>query len=887
MYRDNRKRTKWMIPLVAAALILPFSTLGNAAMADEPMLVEDAESINQPGMAEAGTTSPSAIGGTQTVEENAPEEMGEGLKEDPGLDQQPDGKADGVDGLTYSQVYEKMIALRDDLSPDSLYSEGKPWTNFYPYGTGEGNIGSGYKFRGGPIKGASSGVGCAAFAFILSDAAFGDMPARAIDHGSFKFEDVKVGDILRVNNNSHFVIVLQKSAGGVTVAEGNYNKSVHWGRAMSAAEVEAANFIITRYPEGFVSSDDATANEVVGSGQEESLNWTLTKAGTLKITGDGAMPDYSLDNSSRPAWEEVPDASIQTIVIDKGVTGIGECAFYNSTALSVYISDSVEKIGQSAFRGAQILNVTIPGSVKTIGNDAFRGGTGTASDPTKESKLMSVTVSEGVESIGERAFRSCNSLGYIDFPASITSIGSGAFTGCLKITRVRFMPGSGTVEMGENLFSQCQVLTSVTLPQTVSCISVGMFHSCTLLSELYIPKSVQRIEQDAFNQCTPGMTISFGGSETEWKAILSTVVSEQLDNTIKPNMRYNQEFVDPFADIPGDPGDFNPEDTENPGENPGETTPPEEPAPEVHEHNWAADWASDENNHWHECGTQGCPVTDNSQKDSYGAHTYGSWVTDKSATSYQSGTKHRDCTVCLYRQSGTIPATGSSSSGGSSSGGGSWSSGGGSSWSPGGGYWNPGSSYGGSNNTGNTENKDDTDKTDSTDDAADNNAGNTDSSSGESDANSNGTDNNAGSVDNAEQPENNTNDASTSVDYSKVKKQLKTEMKTQMKATMKTQIKKEMKPQLKAEIKKLLKKQAQIKPKAKAKLKTQLKKQLKQELKAQLKATLKAQLKKEFGKQLGDQFIEEFNTQFNKQFNALYNEQFNKQFHTQYKQLTS
>ena len=66
MYRNNRKRTKWMIPLVAAALILPFSTLGNAAMADEPMLVEDAESINQPGMAAARTTSPSAIDGTHT-----------------------------------------------------------------------------------------------------------------------------------------------------------------------------------------------------------------------------------------------------------------------------------------------------------------------------------------------------------------------------------------------------------------------------------------------------------------------------------------------------------------------------------------------------------------------------------------------------------------------------------------------------------------------------------------------------------------------------------------------------------------------------------------------------------------------------------------------------
>lgn len=876
MYRDNRKRTKWMIPLVAAALILPFSTLGNAAMADEPMLVEDAESINQPGMAAAGTTTPSAIGGTQTVEENAPEEMGEGLKEDPGLDQQPDGKADGVDGLTYSQVYEKMIALRDDLSPDSLYSEGKPWTNFYPYGTGEGSIKDSYTWKGGKIKGASSGVGCAAFAFILSDEAFGDMPARAIDRGGFTFEDVKVGDILRVNGNSHFVIVLQKSVGGVTVAEGNYNKSVHWGRAMSEAEVMGADFIITRYPEGFVSADDANANDPVENGTgtiDGGLTWMLTKAGTLKISGSGAMKDFS---QADPApWKDL--SPISTIVIEEGVTSIGNYAFYESPALSVYLPDKgLTSIGENAFNNSGLINVTIPGSVERIGNHAFEG----------VKNLVSATVSEGVRMIGESAFQGCTSLTFMDFPASITNVGTSAFTSCSKMVRVRFMPGSENVAMGDSIFTQCWALGDVTLPQKMDRIGSNMFHSCKGITKIYIPENIQEIGELPFTECIALKTISFGGSKEKWNSIGGQFVNTTLQST-GTIVEYNVSFDDPFAPIPGDPGDFNPEDTENPGENPGETTPPEEPAPEVHEHNWAADWASDENNHWHECGTQGCPVTDNSQKDSYGAHTYGSWVTDKSATSYQSGTKHRDCTVCLYRQSGTIPATGSSSSGGSSSGGGSWSSGGGSSWSPGGGYWNPGSSYGGSNNTGNTENKDDTDKTDSTDDAADNNAGNTDSSSGESDANSNGTDNNAGSVDHTEQPENNTNDASTSVDYSKVKKQLKTEMKTQMKAAMKTQIKKEMKPRLKAEIKKLLKKQAQIKPKAKAKLKTQLKKQLKQELKAQLKATLKVQLKKEFGKQLGDQFIEEFNTQFNKQFNALYNEQFNKQFHTQYKQLTS
>ena len=39
-------------------------------------------------------------------------------------------------------------------------------------------------------------------------------------------------------------------------------------------------------------------------------------------------------------------------------------------------------------------------------------------------------------------------------------------------------------------------------------------------------------------------------------------------------------------------------------------------------------------------------------------HSYGNWVTDTAATSTTDGTKHRDCTVCGYTESGTIPATG-------------------------------------------------------------------------------------------------------------------------------------------------------------------------------------------------------------------------------------
>lgn len=131
-------------------------------------------------------------------------------------------------GPTEDQVYERLIAQK------ASYPEGMTWTN--------DNY---YEWKGG--AGYSGGYGCAAFAFLLSDAAFGSLPARIVK--DVDFDDVRVGDILRVNNNSHSVIVLTVGMSSLTVAEGNYNNSVHWGRTLTAAQVEKADYLMTRYPD--------------------------------------------------------------------------------------------------------------------------------------------------------------------------------------------------------------------------------------------------------------------------------------------------------------------------------------------------------------------------------------------------------------------------------------------------------------------------------------------------------------------------------------------------------------------------------------------------------------------------------------------------------------
>lgn len=436
------------------------------------------------------------------------------------------------------EVYAAMIALKDQDG----YKEGTTWTDDEPYSDAAGY----YHWKGGTINGTNIvAVGCVAFAFILSDTAFGSLPARMYAAGDFTFEDVKVGDILRVNTDTHTVIVLEVSDTGVIVAEGNLSGEVHWGRAISKDEVmRDTSHYITRYPEGYVSPDDPAADETLACGTlDTGLTWNLTNAGTLTISGSGAMPTDFSGPSEQP-WNAY-SSQIRKIIIEEGVTGIGPSAFYGNGALSVEIPNSVEAIGNNAFYGCSLIDVSIPSGVKMIGNDAFR----------QCPNLTSVTVSEGVETIGERAFRGCEKLASVQLPASVTEMGAGAFYDCTALLSVTFASGSSKVTMGEDLFARCWRLLDVTLPENMDCVSARMFQncylalysvsipqgatkigdsafsSCSALTALTIPDSVTDIETGAFSNCNSLKDIYFTGTEAQWKNIWKAMnVTEALAN---------------------------------------------------------------------------------------------------------------------------------------------------------------------------------------------------------------------------------------------------------------------------------------------------------------------------------------------------------------------
>ena len=123
---------------------------------------------------------------------------------------------------TPENIYNVLISFQAKYPEGTYYTDD---TNYWKWGKNIYNVG-GYS--------GMYGTGCVAFAMELSDAVFGENKVTEY----YDMAYIRVGDIIRINNDRHSVIVLQiKSDGSYVLAESNYNSSVHWFRTFSSSEM--------------------------------------------------------------------------------------------------------------------------------------------------------------------------------------------------------------------------------------------------------------------------------------------------------------------------------------------------------------------------------------------------------------------------------------------------------------------------------------------------------------------------------------------------------------------------------------------------------------------------------------------------------------------------
>ena len=170
------------------------------------------------------------------------------------------------------------------------------------------------------------------------------------------------------------------------------------------------------YPLNVWNSGDALASGTCG----ENLTWSLSADGVLTVSGSGQMENYSkskTDGRTMTApWSDF-SAAIRKVIVEPGVTSIGECAFYNCKSIT---------------------DISLPDGLTGIGFEAFYGCTALAGD---------LIFPDSLTSIGSAAFYDCTGLtGTLIFPASLTEILPSAFLGCTGLDKLVLFLGNAPQE---------------------------------------------------------------------------------------------------------------------------------------------------------------------------------------------------------------------------------------------------------------------------------------------------------------------------------------------------------------------------------------------------------------------------------------------------------
>ena len=253
--------------------------------------------------------------------------------------------------------------------------------------------------------------------------------------------------------------------------------------------------------------EEDSSETVVKSGPcGNNCKWTLDENGLLTISGSGEMYDFSLGT---PPWFD-ERTGITKIIVQNGITRIGDYAFWNSFgAEKIVIPESVKEIGDNALGSCfNLKDIEVSSD-----NNAFCVVDGVLFSKDKTRLVL--------YPIGRNASRYA-------VPDSVTTIEEDAFEGT-ELSRITLTPGIHTI--GKSAFSTCRNLTFFRVPSGVKEIKSLTFFVCTNLTRIYLPQSIISIDDLAFFGCESLREIYYEGSSQQWESIDFEILDKnELEN---------------------------------------------------------------------------------------------------------------------------------------------------------------------------------------------------------------------------------------------------------------------------------------------------------------------------------------------------------------------
>jgi hypothetical protein len=265
---------------------------------------------------------------------------------------------------------------------------------------------------------------------------------------------------------------------------------------------------------------EAQATEVAQSGRcGPELSWTLDATGTLTISGNGAMSDWSAAyDAAEVPWSSCRDQIIH-VVIQEGVTHIGEAAFYLCDKMeTIRIAETVESIGREAFWQCSALrSVKIPDAVSELGNWIFASCT----------SLRELDIGNGVQSLEMYTVYECHNLEIVRIGSGLKELSSVSFYGTENVKQVHITDLRAWAEVecggyrgtpmqgGVYLFLNGRLLETLEIPEGTTHIGSYAFSRCLNITEVVIPDSVTTIGDSAFYKMAQLRKVTVGSGLTQ------------------------------------------------------------------------------------------------------------------------------------------------------------------------------------------------------------------------------------------------------------------------------------------------------------------------------------------------------------------------------------
>ena len=237
--------------------------------------------------------------------------------------------------------------------------------------------------------------------------------------------------------------------------------------------------------------------------------------GTIKTLSRADAKDFSFSLLSVNA-KEIPIAKIESNVTKPTGWTIKTIAVADSSFGYVTGAGSSQKITLKK-GGTFTINITVQktdwvdyvlsGSIKadhSVFYLNFNKATKEITGLTKGSKITTLNIPSEIDGvavtgIAKNSFKFNDVLTSVTIPNSVTAIGDWAFYKCTKLASITL--SNSLLTIGEHVFRQTG-LTSITLPNSLTAIPASTFLGCISLTTITLSEKITSIGDYAFEKCT-------------------------------------------------------------------------------------------------------------------------------------------------------------------------------------------------------------------------------------------------------------------------------------------------------------------------------------------------------------------------------------------------